>query len=372
MTCAVPPSCTARATWHEDRHAASAWSKRHAPPPNLSGLGCRGSQATKGFGFSTCVSSQRLALLQGAATISPPGASSVFQHSRINVDEGHIGALGLGVREQDAHPILHQGVCPDGLDELVVVAARPSIWISIVQLHPALYQALVKTPDCTETGVLAGSAAPAAWRRRRQVRVRAGREDPALQLPGQARHLLKASRLCSGAPVARVVSAPLCPMLDHAAEVHDAELCTIHCHEVHVGFLRRSCDKVTASCQVGRPPVPLSVHGLPQGEVLRRLPPGWHLKLHDARVHATAEHVLVVWREDAHHIVAAGCQGLDRPITRERLPEVPDLASMVEGRGDEDVRRVVAEAADVDEVLMHAVGTMQHAARLQIVDCNVG
>mmetsp|Transcript_43427 Transcript_43427/g.112132 ORF Transcript_43427/g.112132 Transcript_43427/m.112132 type:complete len:230 (+) Transcript_43427:592-1281(+) len=161
-------------------------------------------------------------------------------------------------------------------------------------------------------------------------------------------------------------------MPNHSTEVHHSKLPAISGEQVHVGLLGRGRDEVPAVAQVGRAAVPLSVHRATERERLRRLPPRRHLELHQACVHAAAEHAAVVGREDAHDVVASRVQRLQGPVVRQRLPQVPDLARVVEGRRGEDVRRVVAEAANVDEVLVDAVRAVQHLARLDVVDGHVG
>mmetsp|Transcript_18078 Transcript_18078/g.52655 ORF Transcript_18078/g.52655 Transcript_18078/m.52655 type:complete len:290 (+) Transcript_18078:601-1470(+) len=254
----------------------------------------------------------------------------------------------------------------------MVVAAGPAIRISIVQLDRALHQVLGRLADCTwSTGdavVLPSGASSTCSRGKRPGSVTY--KNPALQLHSQARHL-EAASLCRWSPAASGQYALVGPLLDHPAEVYYAKLAAINTHEVHVRLLSRRCHKVLARRHVSGTAVPLAVHRLAQREALGRLPPGGHLELHDPRVHTTAENMLVIWRKYAHHVVAASVQGLDRVIPFKWLPKVPDLACVVERGCCKDVRGVVAEAADVDEVLVNTVGSMQHLPCRHVVDCYV-
>mmetsp|Transcript_7612 Transcript_7612/g.22445 ORF Transcript_7612/g.22445 Transcript_7612/m.22445 type:complete len:366 (+) Transcript_7612:323-1420(+) len=161
-------------------------------------------------------------------------------------------------------------------------------------------------------------------------------------------------------------------VLDHAAEVDDPVLRAVRREQVHVRLLCCGCDQVPTVAQVGRAAVPFPVQRSAQREAFGRLAPGAHLELREARVHAAAEDVLVVRREGAHDVVASRVERLYRPVGRERQSQIPDLARVVEGGGREDVRGVVAEAADVDKVLVDPVRPVQDLAGLDVVDGDVG
>jgi len=100
------------------------------------------------------------------------------------------------------------------------------------------------------------------------------------------------------------------------------------------------------------------------------LRPSAHLELPKSRVKSTAKEQPVIWREGAHDIVAASPEGLQRILPFQRTPEVPYLASVVEGGCCKDVWRGVAESTDVDEVLVNVAPSAGDFACLYIEDPN--
>mmetsp|Transcript_110086 Transcript_110086/g.246054 ORF Transcript_110086/g.246054 Transcript_110086/m.246054 type:complete len:582 (-) Transcript_110086:786-2531(-) len=173
-------------------------------------------------------------------------------------------------------------------------------------------------------------------------------------------------------PGSALCGASVHPLLHNTAEVYDTKLLAVHAQDVHVRFFGGRSHEVLTGGQVSGAAIPLPMHGFSELKLFGCLAPGWHLELHDPCVHAAAKDMLVIWGEDAHHVVEAGVQCLHRPVGQNFLPQVPDLAGVVEGGGGEYVGRAIAEAADIHNMFVHPLGPEKHLARTNIVNCDVG